>query len=777
MKLSLSWIFDHIHASWKQYDIAELVEQFNVRTAEIEHVQKVIVPLNIVTIVGIIAIDEVVTAYSAEHAQEYILPIREDAIVGALYLIIKRGENAWDWMSIIDFAATKDVLMPAITCANEDIAGNWKNDAEVEDYIIEIDNKSITHRPDLWSHRGVAREIAALLEKPFITLNDILLKCPVREYEHFTAATQETPFTITNRDLHACTRFAAFYFSQISYTHSWLWMAQRLAKIDAKSINALVDLTNYVMFDVGQPLHAFDADTIRTKKIVPRKARLQEKLLLLDDQEIELVQDDLIISDEDHPIALAGIMGGKETAVGPTTNSMLVEAANFDAVLIRKSAQRHKLRTESSIRFEKTLDPNLNLIGLQRFLFLLTQEGIHIDEEKGIVSLGKKVFPSIIIVSHDFIEKKLGVTLASDQIKKVLESLEFGVRVVDNGGIAYEIKVPTFRSGKDIVIPEDIVEEIGRCIGFNTIPYVLPSLITKSHDNSRVFRMRTIKQFFAHAVNAQEIQNYPLYDELFLKQLNFQPKNAVKLRNPLTEHAIQLATSLIPHLIKNIITNEMQYSELRFFEWGRIWYTQNHVSVDERKSLAGILWHQKQEIDFYKEKKYFTELLRMLGCSPSWKKITQRSFPWYHPYKSAQIEENGYVIGYIGMINPLFIMDILPGQAFIFELDGDFLLSYRSSEKSYIESSKFQEVVRDISFIIPKNSMVKELESQIMNIDGRIESVTTIDFFESNKWKDSRSLTLRITMNDKKEPIDKNNADALMADVVSYLEKMGATIR
>ncbi|GAG03324.1 unnamed protein product, partial [marine sediment metagenome] len=269
--------------------------------------------------------------------------------VGQWYLITQLDSN-YAWASIQDVGGTRDSLMPEILVERASLA-NWKNQFEQEDYIIHVDNKSITHRPDMWGHRGFAREIAALLNLPLKPLRDFLAIAEIEPYDYqspIQSETQSWAFEIEKNS--GCTRFAAHYIPHIEYKPSSLWMAHRLARIDARAIDAIVDTTNYVMFDIGQPMHAFDADKLADKTLIARKAHQGELVYTLDNQKIELHKDDIVIANKDKPVALAGIMGDLHSSVTMFTKSILLESACFDATTIRRTSERHKIRTEACAR-------------------------------------------------------------------------------------------------------------------------------------------------------------------------------------------------------------------------------------------------------------------------------------------------------------------------------------------------------------------------------------------------------------------------------------------
>ena len=482
MKISIRWVFDHIDAHWDSIDIPSLVTTFNEKTAEIEQVESITLPTDSLFIVKIEQVEsENIIGHCFELQKKISMPMRTDICIES-YCLIKKDENNYSWATLHDVASDKDGLFPAFTC-DDALAINWKQQVECSDVIIHIDNKSITHRPDLWGHRGFAREIAALLHMPFKDESSFFMHMPVQESVTEIHATQENPFSIAIQDTQLCNRFAGLYISHITNKPSSLWMALRLARVDVKPIDCIIDITNYVMCDMSQPLHAFDADMLTAKNIQAQRAHNGQKMTLLDGRTIDLTEHDLVISDGNEPVALAGIMGGKKCAVHMNTQRVFLEAAQFDATAIRTTALRHKIRTEASARFEKTLDKSQNVLGIMRFMQMLVNESISYTAASSIISLGLVQKPLIVTIAHTYIEERIGTQIPQSFIINILSNIGFDVKTIDT---MYEITVPSFRASKDIRIKEDIVEEIARFYGYDSLPDCLPSKETKTHSLEQV---------------------------------------------------------------------------------------------------------------------------------------------------------------------------------------------------------------------------------------------------------------------------------------------------
>lgn len=787
MKISISWVFDHIDGDWKSIDIQDLVKKLNKTTVEIESFRKISLDLNHFLIANVKTIEEEnIILYCPEINKEIELPKRTSIKNGASYLIFKNEHN-FRWAQLNDLGSEKELTLPEIFMEEKLQSGKWKDSFEDTDYILELDNIAITHRPDLWGHRGFAREIAAILNIPLKPVENLISKKVVNNFDRaYLQSNPNNPFYSAIENPEICKRFASFYINSIENKPSLLWMINRLAKVDSKPINVIVDTTNYVMFDLSQPMHAFDATKIKNKNLTVRLAKESEELTLLDNELIKLTNKDLIISDSQGPISLAGIMGGKYSEVDENTKSIVLESANFDAASIRKSSQRFKKRTESSTRFEKSLDPNQNIIAIERFLKILHDSSINMHVSESIISLGKETKEKVINIKHDFIQKRLGVELQLNFVVKTLKKLEFGVIQKDLS--SYEILIPTFRGSKDVFLPEDIIEEIGRYFGYDNIPFVLPTKPTNTNNLNPIMVERKAKLSMAQSCQMHEVQNYPFYDEEFLKELNWTPADSISVINPVSENWKQLVTSLVPHLMKNVKHNLTKSDDLRFFEWNRIWLPNNSdEKFVEKKSLAGIFFNQKKSINFYEAKNNLNNLFEIIDISINWSKPENINSPWYDKNQTADLIYEDKKIGIAGKISTDFLSKIVPGDltaqalskfdAFIFEIDADFLLAYKPEIKKFKPLAKYPSVWLDISFFVSLKLTVDELSKIISKADSRIYKVELIDSFEKDEWGNKKSLTIRYYIVDEEKTMTKQEIDESMDNVKKALEKIGAQLR
>lgn len=782
MKLSLAWIFDHIKADWKDLDINALVSRISSTVAEIERVKYVKIDLSQFTLVSIVGKGKTgIISESFELKKEIDLPERKDIKAGELYLVKKEHKN-YNWATLNDFGSEKEGLFGAVYCPPDLVAGNWKECIEIEDYIFELDNKAVTHRPDLWGHRGFAREIAVLLDKELQPEDQFLAAKTIKHYETASPKTAGSEFTIeiaheqVAQCKRACKRIAGIYISEIIVRASQIFIAQRLARIDARPIDVIVDATNYVMFDLGYPMHAFDADTIKTKKIFGRCAHDGEELTLLDGETVKLMATDYVISDGEKPLALAGIMGGRETAVTNSTKTIFAEAGNFDPAVIRKTATRIKKRTEASARFEKSLDPNQNTQALLRFLKLLQDINVSFKSSDAIISVGELWQESIITITHELIVSKIGMPVSPEFVEKTLKKLGFGVQIIyPESGILYTVTVPTYRATKDITIKEDLIEEIARFMGYDNIAQTLPTRHMVPFSLDLVQKVDHIKRHMAFALDMHETQTYAFFDEPFLEEIKWEPTDALRLAQPFSQHIQRVVTSLVPNLLKCLVINKAKQESLRFFELNRVWFLDQKII--ERKELAGIFFEHKKTVDFYEAKNQLNSLFDTFGFEIMWQKPTQPISKWYNKYQTAELRFKERIIGIAGIADTHFLKNIAEGQAFIFEVDADFLIGQNPGPKSFKPLLKYQEVHLDMSVLVPHAITSVELERTILYAHSKIISVRLIDFFERKEWGDQKSLTFNFTIYDDSKTLTKEEIDEVWHQVIAQLQQKGAQIR
>jgi phenylalanyl-tRNA synthetase beta chain len=790
MKLSLSWLFSHIKKNpflefQSEFEKGNFFERMGATVAEVEHIEKVTYPLDKIFLATVTKLEKLCTLTIAELNKDIALPSRTDLVVGDNCLVIKKGDT-FEYLSLHDLHAEKEGLVPAVWVPESEKAGSWKKNLPSFDYILTFDNKALTHRPDLWGHRGFAREVGALYGLELLPEEYIFAQKGVRSFTHSTPAVagntigleNATSTTLSVSGEKSCKRIAGLSIPQITSLGSFPDMLFRLCAIDAKPINAIIDTTNYVMYDIGQPMHAFDAaHVVDILKIRP--ATSGEKLVLLDGTSITLSEGDMVTADTEKVLSIAGVMGGKDSSVTKKTSALFIESGSYAASSIRKVSIKYKVRTESSTRYEKSLDPLYNTQAITRFLHLLDIHDVVYQSAQAIISLGEMPEEKTIRFTQTFIADRIGTHVSADQIHTILSALGFGIHQKDTANVTeFTVTVPSFRATKDIIIAEDIVEEIARFIGFNNLAMQLPSRVMKPFSIDYIMTRRALKRLCAFGFNMHEVSNYAFYDNQFLEKigLNALVSNAVyAVANPVSEHWTNLVSSLIPHLFKNIEQNVHEHDRMAFFEMYNLW-KKNNNKPSEQLSFAGI-WYQAPELNFYEYKEKVAQILKLLSLPVIWRKPLTELAQYYHPHQTAELVFNDTVIGYAGCVRPDSMRAFAAGHAFIFEIELDTLLHAHKELVSFAPISSYQPVTTDISLLVPFIVSVDALEQAIAIVDARIYQVQLVDYFEKPEWVSERAVTLRYKAVDEEKTFSKQEIDQLRAAVTAAVSALGVTVR
>ena len=634
-----------------------------------------------------------------------------------------------------------------------------------KDYSIEID--LTPNRGDCFSVLGVAREIAAD--------EQIKLKKEKTFSIDFTGKPKKK---VNVKEPEACPRYCLMEISNFSLKDTKGKLKKipesinfRLENAGINSVNPIVDLLNYVMLDIGQPMHAFDANKINGELQV-RFANKNEKITLLDDQKINLTDDCLLIADEKNPLALAGVMGGLGSSVDIETNSVILESAFFSPSFIRGKGRKYGIQTDASQRFERGVDFELQKKALQLAASLIQKYvGGTCSNFKEVVS--KKFLPSRkpINLSISVLNNKLGTSLKISEVKKSLNFLEISSSS-GPGDPLIKLKPPSHRF--DLEIEADMVEEVARLVGYDKLP--LKKVRSSFQDFSKTSYEKTLnlKKFIANQ-NFQEVINYSFVDDQLQTKLNLS-KNMIMIQNPINENLNSMRTSLIPGLINNLISNSKRgASYLKIFEEGKVF--SNEKKITEKNKIAGLIydqekkkaWNNSETFDFYSLKELILKLLDFSSVEKiSFKPST---FKLLHPKISADIHKNNTRIGSFGEIHPTVIKKVdLKKSFFYFEIDS--LELFNEKKVKLTEPSKYPQVQRDLAFIVPNELNFSDIEKEIKVNSGK--DLTDIKLFDLYKGGDlsktSKSLAFRITWQSKKGTLDDLYIDSLVSDITNNLK-------
>jgi len=652
---------------------------------------------------------------------------------------------------------------------------------DLDDIILEIDNKSLSNRSDLWGHYGMAREIGTIYNSELKNYNSFLEPAIVEG---------EEKLDIKVEDKKLCPRYMALALSGIKIAESPRWLKDRLVAIGLRPINNIVDVTNYVMFETGQPLHAFSADKV--KKIIVRTADKGEHIETLDGKERELSEDMLVIAGSDGPIAVAGVMGGVNSSISNDTTSIIIEAANFEAVSIRKTSGKLGLRTDASMRYEKSLDPNLAEIGLRRAYALIKticKNAIAISKISDISNFSLSQNP--INLSLGWINEKIGQDIPKKQIINILERLGFIV-VEDDDNLS--VAVPTWRAAKDVAIAEDVLEEILRIYGYDNI---ITSAPTISLNPPEVITERSlekkIKNILAGSSAINETYNYSFVGENQLKKLNLDFNNYLKLANPISDQMTMLRQSLIVGLLNNVKTNQFNYEEVRLFELGRVFMDAPGVFDKEGNANERLPYQEKRAAfvlsgkkgNYFLESKGIIENLISNIYNNIWETefVAVEDFPVYSDdKKSVRVRVNNHDLGLVTTVNSEASSKFgLKNETVFVELNFAELLALFTAcpELKYKPVPKYPTIYRDLAFVVDAGMMYNDLRREIKLFNDLISQVELFDSYSGGKLgDDKKSLAFHVVYQSLDRTLRAEEVDAIQKELIARLEeKFGAQIR
>jgi phenylalanyl-tRNA synthetase beta chain len=581
---------------------------------------------------------------------------------------------------------------------------------ETKDVLLEIDNKSLTHRPDLWGHYGFARELS-------VVQNTELAPYPGLDPD----SEDDCEFRIDNRIPDRCRRYAGLQIDGITVAPSPPWLAQRLKAVGMNSINNIVDVTNYVLLELGQPMHAFDVATLKDRQLSVRLAEEGETFLALDENEYTLGPADIVIADDGGAVALGGVMGGLKTGVTDSSTSIFLESANFAATPIRLTANRLDLRSDSSNRFEKSLDPEQVPMALRRAWQLIKRLCPDATCHGGIVDDFPTPFaPITIATSRDFLRRRLGAAVEDSFIDRVLTGLGFGL----SGDL--DVTVPSWRRTKDVAISEDIVEEVGRHFGFDNIVPNAPrfELEVPTPNPSRQLE-RQLKAILTEGHGFHEILCYPMIGAKLLEKFGLETDGHLTLTNPISEYHDRMRKHAVPQLIEAICENRKHHPAFKIFEFGRVYDTDamDGLLPTERRRLTGAIVTPAEEGDdttFFAAKSLVLDLLQIGGVTRTQvKPLDDTADPWVHPGIAAGFYRGRQWVASLYKLHPSQAEACgIRESVFLFEIDAD-LLAGAKRKLSYSPVSKYPSVRFEVTVIADKRELSAEIEKAIGRAAGK----------------------------------------------------------
>ncbi len=649
---------------------------------------------------------------------------------------------------------------------NTPLGVDIKSVLDIEDTIFEVDNKSLTNRPDLWGHYGIAREVAALTGRELQPLK-------LENVANFKD--NKVKVDVTSKD---CYRYVTTTVNNITKKQSSKNMQIRLYYCGMRGINLLADITNYIMLELGQPMHAFDNEIV--KQIQVYNVDKDTNFKTLDGAARVLPKDTMVIATNDTPVAVAGVMGGENSEITDNTTSVLIESANFNGATIRKCALGLGLRTESSARYEKMLDPELTMTALLRYVYLVKEQDGGATITSGITDVYNYHYPKVNIkLTQDFIDRYIGIKISKDRIVDILEHLDFGVKV---NGSEYEIDVPTFRATKDITSKVDIIEEITRIYGYdNIVPATINQPLEPTKLDRGVALEYDIKYALANRYNLNETHSYIWYDTASNNALGIEPTSVIRCVNSINKENDKIRSTMIPSLLKVVVDNKNTYNEIGTFEVGRVVKQMREDGLaDETKSLGIVLYKKgADQNDLLLKLKNIVDYLFANVIKVEYS--LNRSTPicdYYHPVNYYEIVCGDKVVGTINLLHPVVKKNIDANCGVVVcEINTSLVQEIEVVENRFEKISKFPTTKLDFNFLIPETMLYKDIINIARSINTNLTyKVSLLDIYHNEDGKFA-SYTLHYEVNSFVKNLTSEDIDTFHKQVIAEFEKNNISLK
>ena len=668
-------------------------------------------------------------------------------------------------------------ILPADTPIGVDV----KEVLGLNDVVIDIDLTA--NRADCFSIIGLAREIAALTGCP--------LKMPAMDVAEAAGGNAQEMATIKIEAPELCPRFTVRVLKNIKITESPEWMQKRLRACGMRPISNVVDVTNYVMLELGQPMHAYDYDKVAGHTLVVRRGGEGEKLMTLDEQERTLDPSMIVIGDAERAVGLGGVMGGFDTEVTGETVNVMLEAASFHGPSIRRTSRSLGLRSEASGRFERGVDTIKTQNALNRAAYLLEQMGA-CETVAGIVeAYPEEIKPAVIKVTPEGISGRVGITISKEEMVKTLTALEFGV---EEDGDALVITAPSWRN--DVTCNADISEEIARIHGLDHIESHMPVL---GMAQGRQFVVEDVKdsiQDYMVAVGMNEVMTYSFINQSAFDKLQLAAddsrRNAIELLNPITDEFRVMRTTMAPSVLNAAAYNlARQHNKVAIFEVGRVYLPKElplKEQATEKSMLCAVIsgkcndlnWCTcRDNVDFYDMKGVVEGLMAKLMLNDY--KLVHYAVPYLHPGKSCAVEVDGKIIGWFGELHPLAQEAFgLPQEAYILEMEVEPLVAAAIAVPKYKHLAKYPSMSRDIAVVVPLEVTNAELEAVIREHAGELLiGVKVFDIYTGKQVAEGcKSMAFNLTYQAADRTLTDAEVDASMKTVIAKVaEEYKAELR
>ncbi|MCM1266369.1 MAG: phenylalanine--tRNA ligase subunit beta [Bacteroidales bacterium] len=812
MKISLSWIKDYVKLP-EDMDLTRLAYDLTMSTVEVEGVTELAGQFDHM-VVGVI------NAVEAHPNADKLRICKTDIGGGDVRDIVCGGSNLEKGMKVavakpgsivrwhgqgdpveIKNAKLRGVESYGMICASSEIgladlfpteteseildltqfdapAGTPLAEAlDMDDIILEIDNKSMTNRPDLWGHYGIAREIAALYDLPLMELKPFAADC-------------DSDFTVSIEDTERCPRYIGVQIDGVFVKPAPYQMQSRIWRVGMRPINALVDITNYVMLATGQPTHAFDSDNI-SGHINVRRAGEGESLLLLNGKELTLCPDDLAICDDEGAVALAGVMGGAKDSILPKTKKVILEVANFESTGIRRTALRYDNRTEASARYEKAVDPERCDLALSIAMEYFAQLYPEMHVTGFCDKYEKKLERAKIDISLGWLRKRLGKDIPNDLIKKKLEEMGFTITF---SGDTMCVVAPTWRSTGDVSIKDDVMEEVARMYGYERFE---PTPITTSFEGAinqlAMDLTRNIKEYLAFRCGMQEVFTYPWMKNVFVDAFLPDKAQILALSTPPAPDEKYIRSSLLPNLCEAVVKNERYFTDFAIFEEAQVFRNADYKSLydeteslpDQRRNIAGAFASSIKSVE-----ELFRTAKGVIEYMPRYTHMEAISFK--REVKPVWADNSVWLNLFVGkkQVGNLALLSkkasltcgIKNLSVLFFEIDVTCLKPFRSRTNSFSHLAEYPMTDYDISLLFDPAVKWESIQEVIEGNRKKNQFLHGAAFVDEYRGKqipeDKKSVTVRLSIGSLDKTLTSQEIEGCAGAVIKSLEHvLGAQLR
>lgn len=793
MFISMNWISEFTDLSG--INLKELIGRFTLSTAEVEDIYELGRDIKDVVVGKIIAIEnhpnsKKLHLLKVDIGSEVVDCVcgAPNVFAGAVVPFAKLGGQVGDLK--IEEVKIAGVPSRGMCCSEKELGISEDNSGlmilednyplgtdikvfmQIEDTVFEVDNKSLTNRPDLWGHYGIAREISVLTKRPLKPL-DVMDTSVFKELPPIDVKVEDTDKTF---------RYSCIAVSNIKVKKSPINMRIRLTYCGMRPINLLADLTNYLMMELGQPMHAFDygkVSKIRVKTF-PEPIDFQT----LDGIDRKVDTNTLMICDDKVPNCIAGIMGGELSGISEETDSVLLESANFDGTSVRRSAVRLGLRTDASSRYEKTLDPELTISAIQRFLKLLAEIDPGVKVASSLTDCYVKHYDTITIdFDKAYVDKYTGIDISSDRIEETLTALGFDLT---RKGDSFKAVVPSWRATKDVTMKADIIEEITRIYGYDnfdirsTKSLLIP--VRQSEKRENEYRM---KLMLAQRYAMNEVHSYIWYESKLNKEMGIVTEPNIRVINSVTAENDTIRSTMVPSLLGFIYKNADTYPEMGIFEIGRVADGLKEDGLANERKRLGLVMASKtmNEKEVYFKIKEIIEqlLLTAKNTVPSFAaNDTFGKSNYVHPKNCTSILLEGNEIGYFSVLNPRVRNNIDKKLNVVFaEIDLERMEQTKTKPLNYKEVSKYPGVTVDLSLLAEKSIRYEEIVETVKEYPCEyLQGYHLIDIFEDEKLlPDKKSITIRFEFGSMERTLEGQETNAMVEGLLQTLKEKGLELR